>query len=52
MATNKHTLALDFNIQHIDPQIPQFHRDLLLAWLQHKNHHKRTNMPATLPDVL
>ena len=33
MATGKHTLALDFNIQHIDPQIPHFHRDLLIAWL-------------------
>lgn len=52
MATGKHTLALDFNIQHIDPQIPHFHRDLLIAWLQHTNHHKRTHIPVTLPDVL
>ena len=52
MAAGKHTLALDFNIQYIDPKIPQFHQDLLIAWLQHKNHHKCTNMPATLPDVL
>ena len=52
MATGTHTLALDFNIQHIDPHIPLFHRDLLTAWLHHTNHHKRTNMAATLPDVL
>ena len=52
MATGKHTLALHFNTQHIDPSIPHFHKDLLTAWLQHTNHHKRTNMPTTLPDVL
>ena len=52
MPTGKHTLALDYNIQHVDPNIPHFHKDLLTAWLQHSNNHTRTNPPATLEDIL
>ena len=52
MTTGKHTLALHFTTQHIDPSIPQFHRHLLTAWLQHTNYHKRINTPITLPDIL
>ena len=52
MPTGKHTLALDYNIQHIDPNIPHFHRDLLTAWLHHTHYHTRINPPVTLADVL
>ena len=52
MPTGKHKLALEFNVQHIDPAIPHFHKDLLTAWLHHTKHHTRTNPPATLADIL
>ena len=52
MPTGKHTLALHFTTQHMYPSIPQFHRHLLTAWLQHTNYHKRKNTPITLPDIL
>ena len=52
MPTGKHTLALKFNVQHIDPSIPHFHKDLLTAWFHHTKYHTRTNPPATLADIL
>ena len=52
MPIGKRTLTLDFNIQHVHPNIPHFHKDLLTAWLQHTNNHTRTNPPATLADIL
>ena len=52
MATGKHTLALEFNVQHIDPSILHFHKDLLTAWLHHTKYHTRTNPPPTLADIL
>ena len=52
MPTGKHTLTLDYTIQHIDRHIPLFHRDLLTAWLAHSDHHTRINTPVTLPDVM
>ena len=52
MPTGKHTLALDFHVQHVDPTIPQFHKDPLTAWLHHTKHHTRTNPPATLADIV
>ena len=27
-----HTLTLDYKTQHIDPTIPPYHRELLIAW--------------------
>jgi len=52
MPTGKDTLALYFNVQHVDPTIPDFHKDLLTAWLHHTKHHTRTKPPATLADIL
>ena len=52
MPTGKHTFALNYDIQHIDPNIPHFHRELLAAWLHHANYHTRTNPPAILEDIL
>lgn len=52
MPTGKHTLALNYNVHHIDPTLPLFHKNLLTAWLHHTNHHTRINPPVTLADIL
>ena len=52
MPTGKHTLALKVNVQHINPSIPHFQKDLLTAWLHHTKYHTRANLPATLEDIL
>ena len=52
MPTGKHTLALKVNVQHINPSIPHFQKDLLTAWLHHTKYHTRANPPATLADIL
>ena len=52
MPTGKHTLTLEFNVQHIDLSILHFHKDLLTPWLHHTKPHTRTNPPATLADIL
>ena len=52
MPTGKHTLALNYNVQQIDRNIPNYHRALLTAWLAHNNHHLCINPPVTLTDIL
>ena len=52
MPTGKHTLVLNYNVQQVDPNIPNYHGDLLTAWLSHNNHHIRINPPVTLADIL
>ena len=52
MPTGKHTLALKVNVQHINPSITHFHKDLLTAWLHHTKYHTRTNPPANPPATL
>ena len=48
----KLTLALDFNPQNIDHDLPPFHKELLSAWLKHKPFHSRSHIPESFPDTL
>ena len=52
LATGKHTLCLSYTAQQIDRTIPAFHKELLISWLQHSDHHSRIYPPVTLPDIL
>ena len=52
MPTGKHTLVLNYNVQQIDPNIPNYHRVLPTAWLSPSNHHIRINPPVSLADIL
>ena len=48
----KFTLALDYSPQRIDRDIPSFHKELLTAWHQLKDHHMRTRPPESITDIL
>ena len=52
MPLGKHTLLLDYNVHDIDPFIPKYHRELLLAWRKHKPLRTRTPDPTSLQDIL
>ena len=47
----KLTLALEFNPQDIEHDLPPFHKELLSAWLKHKPFHSRWHIPESLPDI-
>ena len=52
MPLGKHTLLLDYNVHDIDPFIPKYHRELLLAWQKHKPLRTRTPDSTSLQDIL
>ena len=48
----KLTLALNFNPQDINHNLPPFHKKLLSAWLKHKPFHSRLHIPEPFPNIL
>ena len=48
----KLTLALNFNPQDINHDLPPFHKKLLSAWLKHKPFHSRLHIPEPFPNIL
>ena len=48
----KMSLALDYSLQHINRDIPSFHKELLTAWYRHKDHHTRIRFPESVTDIL
>ena len=52
MSLGKLSLAPDFSTREIDRDIPIFHKELLLAWQQHKHFLTRTNIPDNVQSIL
>ena len=50
--TGKLNLVLNYDRNHIESSTPPFHKELLLAWLAHKQLRQRVHPPETLPDIL
>ena len=46
------TLATTYLPQHINPNIPPNHQELLHAWSKHQCHHTRINLPVAVSDIL
>ena len=52
MRLGKMTLMLDYTVQHIDRDIPAFHKELLTAWFKHSKQRTRTQIPSSVTDII
>ena len=52
MSLGKLSLALEFSTRQIGRDLPIFHKELLLAWQQHKHLLTRTNIPDNVQSIL
>lgn len=52
MNLGKLSLVLDFSTRQIGRDVPIFHKELLLAWQEHKHLLTRTNIPDNVQNIL
>ena len=52
MKLGKLTLALEYSLQHINRNVPAFHKEMLSAWFKHSPCHACTHIPVSRRDIL